>query len=188
VTWLALRALVARVPSIVWVILLALALIAGGLSFTYCAGVREGKVTAHRIALQDSATKAHDLVRVHTAESDRRSDAATKQAARSDAGRLARRPVRAEVEPLLAGLPDPVVRLIAADDAQIFRDSITIAAHVVALDAARVERDARIAADTVEAHQIALPPGSPRKSPRMMYAVGGAVVGALAVLTLLAAR
>jgi hypothetical protein len=182
-TWLALRALLARVPSIVWVILLALALIAGGLSFTYCAGVREGKVTAHRIALQDSATKAHTLVRVNTAETERRREAAVKQTKKSDAGRAN----RTEVEPLLAGLPDPVVQLIKADDAQLTRDSITIAFHVVADSAWHVERDVRIAADSVEAHQIEV--GQPEKKGRAsLYVAGGVLLGVVITVAALAGQ
>jgi hypothetical protein len=186
-TWLALRALLARVPSIVWVILLALALIAGGLSFTYCAGVREGKVTAHRIALQDSATKAHTLVRVNTAETERRREAAVKQTKKSDAGRANRKILRAEVEPLLAGLPDPVVQLIKADDAQLTRDSITIAFHVVADSAWHVERDVRIAADSVEADQIEV--GVPEKKGRAsLYVAGGVLLGVVLTVAALAAQ
>jgi hypothetical protein len=84
-------------------------------------------------------------------------------------------------------LPDPVVQLIKADDAQLTRDSITIAFHVVADSAWHVERDVRIAADSVEAHQIDV--GVPEKKGRAsLYVAGGVLLGVVLTVAALAAQ
>lgn len=179
-TWLALRALLARVPLIAWLIALITAAIIGAFAAIYHHGQSVGEERVHQIALVDSADKAHTLVKLAEAETDRRRGAAVVATRRADEGRVKRQALRDEVAPLLASLPAPVIALIHADDRQIARDSVALIVHAAVDSAWLVERDARIAADTVESHQIghAEPP-----SHRGRFVAAGIVIaGTLAYL------
>lgn len=161
-TWLTLRALLSRIPTIAYVIAFAaLFLLAGGWA-TYRAGRTAGEVTVHRIALQDSVDKAVAQIDTAVQTTERVRVLAKKVKQWGDTSRERRNRIRETVEPMLAALPEPVVALIHQDDAQIRRDSAAIEAYVRVDSAWLHERFARIDADSVESHQLTIGQPTPR--------------------------
>lgn len=179
-TWFALRALVDRVPRVVWLVVI-LALVGWAL---YIAGQRAGEVTVKRIVLQDSVTHAVQTLNVAVRETEGARSTARTVKRWSDSSRIRRAPLREAVDPLMDSLPAPVVALIKHDDQQIRRDSATIVAFVSADSAWLAERFARIDVDTLRVHQIDL--GRPvTHHGRTAVLVGTVVaVGALLLLHL----
>lgn len=182
---LALRALLARIPGIVYVA--ALVVVTLGLSGValYHHGRTVGEVRVHRIVLADSTRTA--VATVDTAHARSATVVHVAQRARgvSDATRRARVTARAAATAELLDLGLPKLHaLVALDDTLLTRDSITIAVQAGAIDtlSAEIAARARLDALRVETIQIGAPEPDHHTTAKL---VGGAVAGALAVLTLL---
>lgn len=174
-TWLALRALLRRVPGIAWVIAGAVVLAAFGLWFTYRAGAKHEALHAHRAALADSVQKETVVHETAKAQTDSARGVAHTAQRFADASRTKRQGLRDSVEDLLDSLPAPVVALIHLDDQQIRRDSVALVAYIAVDTALVAEREAAAHLDTLHQHQarVGIDPPKPH---RVRYAVAGAVV------------
>lgn len=158
-----------KVPGIVWVIGLAVAVVAASLTALYVHGEHAGAAKVVRAARRDSTAKAVVVLDSAMARTDRSTVVATHATDSASAGRV---PVResavrvqrarhdAAVVAALDSTPAPVVQLvddqaaqIARDSAQMSLDSLAIAANVAALDTAKQERGAHLAVDTARVHE-----------------------------------
>lgn len=188
-TWLSVLGLLRKIPGIVWAFLFLFALGVAGSVFLYQSGRRAGEVAVRTQALQDSADTAMRRLEQATRETEQARKTAQNNTRLSDSGRVIRSRIRESAVPFLDSLPAPVIRLIEADDAQIARDSMTIATYVAVDTAWRAERWARIGLDTIEAHQrkLAVEPTHTRHR-RLAFLAGAATVGLLVVGFHLVAR
>ena len=186
-TWLALRAVLARVPGIVWAFVFVAALALVGLAFTYHAGRVAGELSVRRDATQDSVRHAVAVLDTAVQTTERARRVATKLAAWGDTSRATRRALRDSVEAVLPTLPAPVVTLIRRDDDQIRRDSATITAFAVVDSSWLAERRARIDADSLESHLARLE-AAPAHTHRAWYVVGAVAAFAAGVLLHAAVR
>ena len=187
-TWLALRLLLRRVPGVVWVIAFAVLLCALGAWGLYASGRRAGEVRVHRKALVDSIEKTVLVQHVAVEQTDRSRGAARTAERRSFDGRQKRNRLREAVVPLLDSLPDPVVRLIDADDQQIRRDSVTIAAYIAVDTTWARERLIAGDLDSLRVHQAVLGMGARHRGRTALYVAGGVVLGLVSALVITGAR
>ena len=162
-TYLALRALLARVPGIAWVILLVLALIGASSYALYHHAEKVGERKVQRIARADTTKAAIGQLDTATAHLDTAlaRAAATRPATVSTGHRRQQlRQTVTIVDPrtvTIAGkldtVPPALVELLQADDAKIRADSV----HQVATDAiapaVAVTELAHAAVDTALVHQ-----------------------------------
>lgn len=152
-TWLALRAVVAKIPAIVWAIVaVCTALLVGGW-ILYRHGEHAGERKVVAAAHADTTRRAITAVATATGRTD--STVAVAHAARvtSDKGRAALAEVRALALPALDSAPVVVQTLVAAQDTQIHQDSVTITKQSAAIEAAANERAERVALDTARVHE-----------------------------------
>ena len=183
-TWLALRALLARVPGMVWVIAFVLAfLVAGGYAM-YRTGYGAAERRGHQIALVDSVRTQTARVDTATAHSDTVVQVAAKARQSSESLRAARVAAKqAALGELLATDIPKVQALVALDDSLSARDSVTIAVQAGAIDTLLAERATRERLDTLRVNQVAI--GTPEPDHHTtLKIVGGAVLGLLAAATL----
>jgi hypothetical protein len=172
-------------PGIVWVAALVLSLIAGGLAAIYYHGKTVGEASVHRKTLRDSVDLTAIVHRRTITQTNAVRAEAQSKHRMADSSRVIRSRIREAVIPSLATLPDPVVRLIEADDQQIRRDSVALAAYV-AVDTTWVrEREVAADLDTLRQHQVAL---SPSHGHRAWWFVAGAVTATVLTFALAAAR
>ena len=169
---LAVRALLSRVPGIVWVALLALSFVAAGGYGIYRHGVREGGVRVHRVALRDSVTHAVAVVDTATRKSDRAITIARTDVARSSTGRVHTRAI------LAAAQDSTPLAVITVVEQQLTQDSTTIALQTAAIDTLCAERLTRAHLDTLREHEVVLKP--PDDDNHMMRIAEG--VGLVAVV------
>ena len=174
-TFLALRALLAKVPGIAWVIIMVACFLAAAGYGLYHHGETVGKVAVHRAAVRDSVTHQTATVDTATAKSDRVIAVARVAVRRSAHG-------RATVQAVLTDTAQHVPPAIVAQvQAQLASDSATIAVQGAAIDTLLAERDARVTLDTLLVHQAAIEP--PPRGHVVPVAVALGVVAV--VLTLL---
>lgn len=186
-TWLALRALLRRVPGIAWVITGAVAIAALALAFTWHASAVHEQRTLHRHALADSITKETTVLETAQLATDSARAVAKFAKRQADYSRQRRETARADVESLLADLPEPVVTLIKLDDQLARRDSVALVAYV-AVDTALVqERGAAADLDRLRVNQAAIGV-EPPKHHAMRYVLAGAALGVASVFLLHAVR
>jgi hypothetical protein len=177
-TWLAVRALLAKVPAIAWVILFACALVGVVGWSLYHHGQMERRA-AERRARTDSITRAVIVKRDAQKETDSIRAMARLETKIANASRQTRSEARERVEPLLSSLPEPVVTLIHLDDQLSRRDSVALVLHVSAGEAFDAERKAGNALDTLYTHQTEAPP---KKGHAMRWVVVGVATGVLAAV------
>lgn len=175
----------AGLPGIVYVAAFVLAAISGTAYAIYAHGKAVGEARVHMHALRDSVEKAVIVHRLAVQQTDAKRQEARSTKRLADSSRVIRSRLREAAIPYLDALPDPVVRLIAADDQQIARDSVALAAHV-AVDTAWVrEREFSADLDTLRQHQVALPVAKPH---RALWVTVGVVVGSVLTFALAASR
>ena len=169
----------ADIPGLVYVALFVLAFFAASGFALYHHGRSVGETTVHRKTLRDSVAKT-TIVQHLTVQQTDASRAEARSANRmADSARVIRHRFREAALPLLDSLPDPVVRLIAADDEQITRDSIALAAYVAVDTTWLRERQVTADLDTLRQHQVDLgKPASP------WHAVKWTAVGFLSAVVL----
>ena len=185
-TWLTVRALLAKVPGMVWVALFVLAfLVAGGYAMYHngqAAGVKQERrktlavETPKAIARVDTA-HAHSETVVHVAEKAR---------GVSDSTRAEREAVRTAALQELCGDPrlPRIQQLVTLDDSLSRRDSVTIAVQAGAIDTLKAEIAARSHLDSVRVETIAV--GQPEPDHHTVLKIaGGVFVGVVGVLTLI---
>ena len=174
-----------RVPGVVYVIALCVALLFVAGWSLYRTGYSHAETDVKRVHLQADVDTT--IAKLDTAvQQVQRSQAITKKLKQwSDSSRERRKTLRDSVESLLHDLPEPVVSLVRMDDAQIRRDSATIDGFVTLDSAWTRERFVRIALDSLRVQQVAV--GVPQqRSHHLVMFVSGAVIGA--ALVLMAAR
>jgi hypothetical protein len=165
-------------------VLVSLAAGAWGL---YASGRQAGEVRVHRKALADSIEKATLVQRIAVQQTDRDRQRAHDVKQLADSGRVIRSRLRESVADIIDSLPDPVVRLIHADDAQLRRDSLALAAFIAVDTTWAKERALGQDLDRLRVNQVAVDV-TPRRSHTGAVALASAGVGALLVLGLMAAR
>lgn len=175
-TWLALRALLRRVPSIAWVIAFACVLLAGFGFFLYHAGATHERVALHQHALADSITKETIVHITAKAETDSTRAVAKFAKRQSDSSHARWQTARADVERYLDSLPKPVVDLIHIGDQMERRDAVTITAFVAVDSALVIERASGDRLDTLQTHQATIGVEPPKKHHGTLYAIGGVVL------------
>lgn len=170
-TLLALRAVLARVPGIAWVILLVIAVLGLSAYGVYHRGERAGEGKVHARALSDSVVHQRAAVDTAVRKSDTAIAVARKAVRISTAGRVSTRAVlEAEKDAIPADVFSAVIE-------QLARDSTTIAVQAAATDTQLAERVARIQMDTLEVHQVVFkPPGDGMTAGEVAKYVGIAVL------------
>ena len=153
-TLIAIRALLARVPTVIWVWIVSAALVVSLIGAAYWRGRHVEKVAIHRVALADSVV--HRRVSVDTAT--RKSDsviAIARTSVRSSSS--GREHTRAVLDAAKDSTPPTVLEVVSE---QLARDSTTIAVQTAAIDTLLTERGVRIKLDTLLEHQAVFqPPG-----------------------------
>lgn len=174
-----------KLPGMVWVIAFVLAfLVAGGYAM-YRTGYGAAERRGHQIALVDSVRTQTARVDTATAHSDTVVQVAATARQSSESLRAARVAAKqAALGELLATDIPKVQALVALDDSLSARDSVTIAVQAGAIDTLLTERAARARLDTLRVNQLAIGVPEPDQH-RTRYLVGGAMLGAGLVLTIL---
>jgi hypothetical protein len=184
VTWLA---LLKRIPAIAYVIAFVVLLLAAGAWGLYASGRRAGEVRVHRKALADSIEKAALVQHIAVEQTDRTRQRAHEVKSLADSGRVMRNRLRESVADVLDSLPDPVVRLIEADDAQLRRDSLALAAYVAVDTTWARERALSEDLDRLRVNQVAVGI-EPKRSHAGLYVLAGAGLALAGVLLVHAVR
>lgn len=180
--------LLRRIPGIAWVITGSVIAIAAGLWFIYASGRQAGEVRVHRKALADSIEKAALVQKLAVDQTDRTRKRASEVKQLTDSGRAIRNRLRESVASYMEALPDPVVRLIEADDAQIHRDSLAIAAYVAVDTTWARERALSQDLDSLRINQVAVGVTPPTSRHKMAFVAGVVVTIGAAFLIHAAVR
>jgi hypothetical protein len=187
-TWLALRALLRKVPGIWWVALFVVALLGAAAYGIYHHGEVSGETKVHRHALADSIDKEVIVSHLAIEQTDRVRGAAHTAHRFADASRPQREKLRDSVEAMLSSLPTPVVQLIHLDDQQIRRDSVALVAYVELDTTFMQERTLAAQLDTSRQHQASIGIVPPKTHHRLAFAAGVAVAVAGVLLLHAAVR
>jgi hypothetical protein len=177
----------ASVPGIIWAAVFVLAFFAAAGFALYHHGRTVGETTVHRKTLTDSVAKTTIVHKLTVQQTDASRAEARSANRMADSARVIRHRFREAALPLLDSLPDPVVRLIAADDEQIARDSTALAAYVAVDTTWLRERAVSADLDTLRQHQVTLGP-APSKGHAARWFAGGFVVAVVLTFAVAAAR
>jgi hypothetical protein len=167
-----------RVPGILWVIGFAVSLAVGGWFAAVHIGEQRGEMKVQRAAVADSVVHVTAKLDTVRHRSDSLVHVATTAKVESDAGRAATRAV------MEAHLADTPLEVQQAVDAQLTRDSLALEAHVAPITSLLAERPLEEKRDTLRVSQAAIGVPEPDQH-RTRYVVGGAMLGAGVVITIL---
>jgi hypothetical protein len=171
------KAILAKVPAIAWVILGTILLIVVGWLAAVHIGERRGAVRVERATVAAAIVHVQGKRDTARAKSDAIGKVAVKAKTASDTGRAH---TRAVIAAHLAETPPEVVQAV---NAQLERDSVTIAVHVAEVATLRAERPIDDKLDSLRVHQVEI--GAPEPDHHTTAKiVGGVIAGAAAVLTL----
>lgn len=166
-----------------WLPLAAIAALSLAGGWLYWRGYAHGEDRVHRETLAVETPKAEARRDTAVAHSATVLAVATKARVSSDSLRAARVAAKqAALGELLATDVPNLTRLVALDDALSARDSVTIAVQAGAIDTLRAEIQARETLDSLRVETIRL--GAAPDHHTTLKIVGGALVGALAALTI----
>jgi hypothetical protein len=183
----ALWRVLSALPGLVYVAAFVLAFFAASGFALYYHGRTVGETTVHRKALTDSVARTAIVQRLTVEQTDRARTRAHTDKHLADSGRVIRSRIREAVVPIMDSLPDPVVRLIVADDEQIRRDSVALASYVAVDTTWMRERVITADLDTLRQHDAALGP-APSKTRSALWFAGGFVAAVVLTFAVAAAR